>query len=127
MKALLDTNFLMIPGEFGVDILSELLNLGYTEIFTLDLVIDELKKLSVGQERKSRNARIGLEFIRKGEIIVLKSEEQKTDDEIFRLAKTKEYVACTQDKELIKRIKRAGMRFISLRQGKYLIEAGKVM
>lgn len=127
MKALLDTNFLMIPGEFGVDILSELLNLGYTEVFTLDLVIGELKKLSVGRDKKSRNARIGMEFIRKGEVVVLESEKEKADDEIFRLAKTKEYVACTQDKELINKIKRAGLRFISLRQGKYLTEAGKVM
>ncbi len=125
MKALLDTNFLMIPGEFGVDILSELLNLGYTEIFTLDLVVGELNKLAVGRDRKSRNARIGLEFIRKGEVVVLKAEEEKADDEIFRLAKTKEYVACTQDKGLIKRIKKAKLRFISLRQGKYLIEAGR--
>ncbi|UCC91421.1 MAG: hypothetical protein JSV39_03870 [Candidatus Aenigmatarchaeota archaeon] len=125
MKALLDTNFLMIPGEFGTDVLSKLLDLGYTEVFTLDLVIGELNKLAVGRDRKSRNARIGLEFIRKGEIIVLKSEKEKADDEILRLAKTKEYIACTQDRELIKRIKKANLRFIMLRQGKYLVESGK--
>ncbi|MEE9323746.1 MAG: PIN domain-containing protein [Candidatus Aenigmarchaeota archaeon] len=125
MKALLDTNFLMLPGEFGGDVLSNLLDLGYTEVVAPDLVIGELEKLSVGKGKKSRNARIGLEFIRKGEVIVLKAEERNTDDEIFRLAKTKEYIACTQDRELINRIKRAGLRFITLRQGKYLVESGK--
>ncbi len=127
MKALLDTNFLMIPGKFGTDVLSKLLDLGYTEVFTLDLVIDELKKLSVGKGTDARNARIGLEFIRKGGVIILKAEGKRTDDEILRFAKTKKYIACTQDKELIKRIKKAGLRFITLRQGKYLVESGKVM
>lgn len=125
MKALLDANFLMIPGEFGVDILSELLNIGYTEVFTLDLVVGELKKLSVGEGKKSRSARIGLEFIRKGGVVILNAEEEKTDDEILRLAKSKEYAACTQDKDLIKRIKKSGGRFITLRQEKYLIESGR--
>lgn len=125
MKALLDTNFLMLPGKFGVDILSELLNLGYTEVFTLDLVIGELKRLFVGRGENSRNAKIGLEFIRKGGVIILKTMERQTDDEILRFAKTKQYIACTQDKGLINRIKRAGLRFITLRQGKYLVESGK--
>jgi rRNA-processing protein FCF1 len=125
MKALLDTNFLMIPGKFGVDILSELLNIGYTEVFTLDLVIEELKRLFVGRGENSRNAKIGLEFIRKGGVIILKTRERQTDDEILRFARTKQYIACTQDKGLINRIKRANLRFITLRQGKYLVESGK--
>jgi len=123
MKALLDTNFLMIPGGFGVDILSELLGLGYSEVFTTDLVVAELEKLSVNRGKEGRNARIGLEFIRKGEVVVLKAEEEKTDDDILRLAKTKEYVACTQDRGLIKRLKISGLPFVTLRQGKYLIES----
>jgi len=125
MKALLDTNFLMIPGEFRVDILSELLALGYTEVFTIDLVVRELEKLAVSRGREGRNARIGLEFIRKGGVIVLKAGSERTDDEIFRLAKTKEYIACTQDRGLIKRIRKAGLQFITLRQGKYLVESKK--
>jgi len=123
MKALLDTNFLMIPGEFGVDILSELLGLGYTEVFTIDLVILELERLAVSKGKEGRSARIGMEFIRKGEVIVLKAGSERTDEEILRLAKTKEYIACTQDKELIKRIQHEGLPFITLRQGKYLTES----
>ncbi len=125
MKALLDTNFLMIPGEFRVDILSELLALGYTEVFTIDLVVRELEKLAVSRGKEGRNARIGLEFIRKGGVIVLKAGSERTDDEILRLAKTKEYIACTQDRGLIKRIRKAGLQFITLRQGKYLVESKK--
>jgi rRNA-processing protein FCF1 len=123
MKALLDTNFFMIPGEFGVDILSELLGLGYTEVFTTDLVILELKRLAVSKGKEGRNARIGLEFVRKGEVVILKAGRERTDDEILRLAKTREYIACTQDKDLIKRIHKEGLPFITLRQGKYLVES----
>ena len=125
MKALMDTNFLMIPGEFGVDILSELLNLGYTEVFTIDLVINELKKLSVGKDKRARNARIGLEFIRKGEVVILKTRGINADDEIVKLAKTKKYIVCTQDKGIIAKIKDLPGRFITLRQGKYLVESMK--
>lgn len=123
MKALLDTNFLMIPGEFGVDILSELLSLGYTEVFTLDLVILELERLAVNKGKAGRSARIGLEFIRKGGVVILKGESKRTDDEILRLAKTREYIACTQDKGLIKRLKDLSLPFITLRQGRYLVES----
>ncbi|NIP40613.1 MAG: hypothetical protein GTN37_02800 [Candidatus Aenigmarchaeota archaeon] len=125
MKALLDTNFLMIPGEFGVDILSQLLGLGYTEVFTIELVIRELERLAVSKGKEGRNARIGLEFIRKGEVVILKAGGWKADDEILRLAKTKEYIACTQDKGLIKRLKDSALPFITLRQGKYLTESKK--
>ncbi len=125
MKALLDTNFLMIPGEFKVDILSELLTLGYTEVFTLDLVVRELEKLSRGRGRDARNARIGLEFIRKGGIAILKTEGKSTDEEILKLAKTKGFAVCTQDRELIRKVKEIGGRFVTLRQGKYLVESGK--
>ncbi len=125
MKALLDTNFLMIPGDLGVDILSELLNIGYTEIFTIDLVIQELERLTIGKDRKARNARIGMEFIRKGGVVVLKTNGEYADDVIFEMAKTKEYTACTQDKGLINRIKKQGLRYITLRQSKYLVESGK--
>jgi rRNA-processing protein FCF1 len=113
----------MIPGEFGVDILSQLLDLGYTEVFTIDLVILELERLAVSKGKEGRNARIGLEFIRKGEVVVLKAGRERTDDGILRLAKTKEYIACTQDRDLIKRIQREGLPFITLRQGKYLVES----
>ncbi|MCK5016142.1 MAG: hypothetical protein KAS32_03640 [Candidatus Peribacteraceae bacterium] len=125
MKALLDTNFLMIPGDFKVDILSELLNLGYTEVYTIDLVVAELNKLSTLGGKKARNARIGLEFIHQGGIVVLKAKADYADDEIVDLAKTKKYVACTQDKGLINRLKRGGLIYITLHQKKYLVESGR--
>jgi rRNA-processing protein FCF1 len=125
MKALLDTNFLMVPGEFNVDVLSDLLNLGYSEVYTIDLVVIELEKLSVGGGKKARSARIGLKFVSDGGIVVLKAEESYADDEIVRLAKTKKYVACTQDKGLINKLRRENLRYVTLHHKKYLVESGR--
>jgi rRNA-processing protein FCF1 len=126
MRALLDTNFLMIPGEFRVDIFSELLSLGYIDVFTLDLVVKELEKFSTKGGKVSRAARLALELIRNCDVTVLKTKGDVTqvDSEIFRLAREKGYVICTQDRDLIKKINEAGMRFVTLRQGKYLVETG---
>jgi len=124
MKALLDTNFLMIPGEFGVDIISELMNLGYIEMFTLDVVVNELEKLSAKGGKTSRSARIATELVKSG-ITVLKTSERmtETDGEMLRLAR-KGYVVCTQDSGLISKIRGEGLRFITMRQKKYLVETG---
>ncbi|MEM5872070.1 MAG: DNA-binding protein [Candidatus Aenigmatarchaeota archaeon] len=125
MKALLDTNFLMIPGEFKVDIFSHLINLGYIEFYTLDLVVKELEKLSTKGGKTSRAARLALEMIKQCGVNVLKSKGKGNVDEIMlKLAKERGFVICTQDKELISKIKAEGMRYITLRQNKYLVESG---
>ena len=127
MKALLDTNFLMIPGEFRVDIISGLTGLGYIEFFTLDLVIRELEKFSTRGGKVAKCARIALEIIRNCGVTVLetKGDVTRVDDEIFRLARSKNYVVCTQDRELMQKAKAAGLRYITLRQNKYLVESGE--
>jgi hypothetical protein len=127
MKALLDTNFLMIPGEFKIDIISELTSLGYIEFYTLDLVVRELEKFSTRGGKISRHARVAIEIIRNCGVTVLetKGDLMRVDDEIFRLARTGNFVVCTQDRELMGKIKANGMRFITLRQNKFLVESGE--
>ena len=44
MKFLLDTNFLMIPGKFKVDVFSELEKFGKPELYTVSAVVRELEK-----------------------------------------------------------------------------------
>jgi hypothetical protein len=126
MKALLDTNFLMIPVEFKVDIISGLMHLGYIEIFTLDLVVHELEKFSTKGGKAAKAARVALEIVRNSGVVVLhtKGDLKRVDEEILRLAKAKSYAVCTQDRELLHKAKAAGLRFITLRQNKYLVESG---
>ncbi|MFH1236836.1 MAG: DNA-binding protein [Candidatus Aenigmatarchaeota archaeon] len=126
MKALLDTNFLMIPVEFRVDIISGLMSLGYIEIFTLDLVVAELEKFSVKGGKIAKASRVALQIVRNSGVVVLqtKGDLKRVDDEILRLAKTNGYAVCTQDQELLQTAKAAGLRCITLRQKRYLVETG---
>jgi len=68
MKFLLDTNFLMIPGKFRVDIFKEMEKFGKPEFFTLDLVVKELGKLSKGKGRNAFCAKLGISFIQEKDI-----------------------------------------------------------
>ncbi len=110
-KAILDTNFLLIPSKFRVDIFSELEKFGKPDLYTLDLVIKELEKIKGGK--------LALKLIEAKKIKTLKSAELKADKELLRLSK-KGYIICTQDRELIKKITSSGGKVISMRQKKYL-------
>ncbi|HUV79730.1 MAG TPA: PIN domain-containing protein, partial [Candidatus Bathyarchaeia archaeon] len=44
-EVIVDTNALLIPGEFGVDIFEELARLGYVHIIVPKMVLTELDRL----------------------------------------------------------------------------------
>ena len=119
MKFLLDTNFLMIPGKFKVDVFSELEKFGKPELYTVSAVVRELEKLSKSGGDKP-HAKLGLELLRKKGVEVLQTDGYDADMELERTAVEEDFVVCTQDKELIKRLKKEEIRVISLRQKKYL-------
>ncbi len=121
MKFLLDTNFLMIPGKFKIDIFRELKDFGKVYLYTLDSVVHELEKLSKGRGRDSRNARLAIHMIKKEGVRILHVEAKNTDEGIKKLAEKGYFTVCTADKELIKSLKGMGARIIYLRQGKYLV------
>ena len=121
MKVLLDANFLMIPGKFKVDVFQELQMFGRPELFTLDKVIKELEKIARDRSQDSMHARMGLFLVDSKGISVIKSKSGSTDKELGRIAKAGDYVVCTQDRELIKILRKMSVKVISLRQRKYLI------
>jgi len=120
MRFLLDTNFLLIPGRFRIDVFRELEKFGKPELFTLNLVVSELTALSSGGGRDSANARLALTLIEEKHIHVIVSGGSDTDSEIERIASEEDFVVCTQDRELQKRLKREGILVISLRQKGFL-------
>jgi rRNA-processing protein FCF1 len=119
MKFLLDANFLMIPGKFKADIFQELEKFGKPELFTIDLVMKELSKLSKGKGKDAFSAKLGIYFIQERDIGILETEGKNADSEMLALA-GKGFTVCTQDRALISKIKRKGFRAVFLRQGKYL-------
>ena len=121
-KLVIDTNFLMIPYKFRVDIFSEfsrVCSFNY-ELFVIEKTIDELRSIIQKQSGKDRKAAefalklIGLKNIKK-----IASKENNVDSSILQIA-GKDVVVATQDGFLRKQLFEKGASVIWLRQKKYL-------
>jgi rRNA-processing protein FCF1 len=117
MKIILDTNFLISSINFKVDVFSELRG---NDIFTLDNVIEELKKISTGKGKDSISARIALKLIKRKGLKILKSKEKETDLSLLNYGK-RGYVIATQDLNLKNKLKKIRAKFIYIRQKKYVM------
>jgi len=129
MKFLLDTNFLMIPGQFRVDIYEQLRGFGPADLYVTELSVRELDKLAMGHGRNAANARVALMLMRKEGIKIIPSGKTSTsrlrgqsaaDEAIRRIAKREGMVVCTADKALKASLRKRGIRVVVLRQRKYL-------
>ena len=124
MKVLLDTNALMVPEQFGVDIFSEMLRLGYIEYIVPGPVLRELRYLTEKADKGHDKlaARIGLSLAEQCRII---SSEVDADAALEKHAILEDAAVFTNDRELKKRLIRKGITVIYLRQGRYLEAAKK--
>ncbi|MCD6414020.1 MAG: hypothetical protein J7L23_00135 [Candidatus Diapherotrites archaeon] len=112
VRVLLDTNFLTLPQQFHVDIVEEIkFQIPSAELATISPVIDELRELPTGG--------VGLELIRKGLVKTIPA-TGKADDALLERALGDHAVVCTNDKELRKRLRSAGVPVMYLRGRKKL-------
>ena len=124
-KIIFDTNFLLVPIQFKVDVFSEvgrICDFNY-QLCILDKSINELENIIKSQKGKSkRAAKIALQLIKAKNIKIISTKdiEGSADDSIVELANKDEHIVATLDKELKKRLKQKGVSLISLRQKKYL-------
>ena len=123
-KVILDTNFLLIPGQFKVDIFTEIgqiLNEPF-ELCVVDKSIAELNRLAAAGKEKDRfAAKLALALAIQKNLKTLHSFGNKSaDDIIVKEADANTYIA-TQDKALRERVKEKGAKIIGLRQQKYLM------
>ncbi len=117
-KVVLDSNFLLLPFQFRIDIFAELdklLDVRY-EVYVTKGVIEELKKI------KSRHAKGALSVANKLRVI---ETEGSVDEALLKLA-SKEVIIATNDKFLKEKIKNKGAPVIYLRQRKYLAIDGYI-
>lgn len=123
---ILDTNFLMIPERWGVDIFDEfdrIINKKY-RLVVPEAVLKELEQLKKhGNAEEKKAAKIGLELASKAEKIPSK---MTADREILRLAGKMECVVATNDKELKNSLRKKGVPVIYLRQTSHLSIVGKI-
>lgn len=117
MKIILDTNFLLLPAQFKIDIFQELKN---NELIIFDLAIRELKKIARSKGKAGINANIALKLIKNKKIKIIKA-RGKVDKAIIDYAKNFNCWVATNDKKLIKALKKNEIKIIRLRQKKFLV------
>ncbi len=113
-KVIIDTNGLMIPGQFGVDIFSELKRLGFDSCVVPRASVRELEKIySQGHGKDRVAAKIALSLLDQCTVI---EKEGYADDIIAEMAIDAGAACLTNDTELKKRLCSKGVTIIHLRE-----------
>ena len=122
MKFLLDTNFLMVPGQFRVDVYDQLRQMGPAELYVSELSVKELDRLAKKRGRNAACARVAMLLLRReGVKVVPAGREKHADDAIRHMAVTKGMAVCTADRALKASLLRRKVPVVVLRQRKYLV------
>jgi hypothetical protein len=118
-RAVLDSNFLLIPFQFNVDVFRELdrvLERRYRAYVT-DGVLRELRRLRGREGRAALRLAARLPVIETGG-------GGDVDAALMRLAMEGNTIICTNDKILIEKLRGKGLPVVYLRQRKYLVLEG---
>ena len=121
-KILLDTNFILIPAKFRVDIYAEIGRIMDTpyEIYVLDKSLDELESIIETQKGKEKAAaRLGKAILKAKKPKTLKTTSKDYVDNI--ILGLDGYIVATLDHDLRAKLKKRGVRTIVLRQKRYLV------
>ena len=116
----LDTNMLLVPYQFGVDVLEEIQRLlPGTKVYTIPQVIRELEEI---ERRGGLHERLGVRVARKllERVEVLRVDESLPTDSVLVELAREGYVVATNDKQLKKRVWEVGGYVISLRERNHL-------
>lgn len=122
-KILCDTNFLLIPLRFGVDIFSESDNAlnDICSFYVSSRVMNEIKLLRKDAKPSfDKELLFALKMAEKC-TIVEDSSELLVDDSLIQLAKEKKMALGTTDSELRKKARAEGVKVVYLRQRRYLL------
>jgi len=125
IQVILDTNFLLIPAQFSVDIFSEIdriMNQKY-ELCVLEKSLDELKRVAETAEsgKDKRAAMLGIAFVAAKKIKPLKAGDKYVDEAILELVERGKHIVATQDMELKRKLKEKGISVITMRKQDHLM------
>ena len=123
-RIIIDTNFLLIPYQFKVDIFSEInrvCSFSY-ELYIVDKTIQELEKIVNKQTGKNKKAAaLGMIFLGQRIKGRIKAGELTVDEAILKQAsKSKGCIVATQDAELKRKLKKKGVPLIVLKAKSHL-------
>jgi len=121
VRVLLDTNALLMPAQFRVDLYDELLALfGDFEPITLEEVVGELSGLSRGRGRDAAAARVGLAMARRSTVVPSGSTAERVDDRVIEYARREGCTVVTNDRQLRKALLGEGIDVVSMRRERTL-------
>ena len=118
-KVLLDTNFLLVPFQFKVNLYEDIQKFG--KPMTLDSCIRELETLARRKTKSGLCAKAALILLRVKNLKIEKS-PYSSDTAVIEYSNTHSCAVATNDRKLIKRLKSNGIRIIRLRQKRLLVE-----
>ncbi|HEC88198.1 MAG TPA: hypothetical protein ENI52_02660 [Thermoplasmata archaeon] len=113
----LDTNALMMPYQYGINIEKELTRLlGICRIIVPRTVVEEIEKLSEEEGKIGRAAKLGLSIIKKRGFRLMETENMG-DDGVLETAIKMDAAILTNDKELKNKARELNLPIIYLRGG----------
>lgn len=115
MDVLLDTNFLLDAAKYRIDVFSELKN-----PVTLDSCVKELEKIARSRKNDAVHAKIALGMLGSKNIKIIKTSAQG-DESVKNYAMENKCAVATNDRELIKSLKKLNIKVIRFRQKKFLM------
>ncbi len=125
LKVILDSNFLLIPSEFKIDIFEGMMNLlnQRYEPTILSSTLHELQTIGQkGPPKLRKQAQIALKLAERCQMVkVERSKDETNDDVIIRIAVEWRSPVATNDRELRKRLRNQNIPVIFLR-GKSRLE-----
>ncbi len=121
VRVLLDTNALLMPAQFGIDLYDELMGLfGDFEPITLEEVVGELSGLARGRGRDAAAARVGLAMARRSTVVPSGSAAEHVDDRVIEYARRERCIVVTNDRELRNALLREGIGVVAMRRARTL-------
>ena len=121
---LLDTNFLLAPHRFHVDIFTEIETAlqDKVEFVVTTTVLDEIDKLIKESNPKFRKElQLAKTFSKQCRVIqVLLRPGESVDDSLVRVAEDGNYIVATSDINLRRMLRKAGVKTLALRQRRYI-------
>ena len=121
VRVLLDTNALLMPVQFRIDLYDELMGLfGDFEPITLEEVVGELSGLARGRGRDAAAARVGLALARRSTVVPSESAAEHVDDRVIEYARREGCSVVTNDRELRNALLREGIDVVSMRRARTL-------
>ncbi len=115
---ILDTNFLLLPFQFKIDILRELdylIEVSHRYVIS-SKTLEELRRLGASVGKDGMAARLALKMIEanKDKIESVKN-DMDVDEWIVEYATSSNAIVCTNDKELRKRLKRLHVKVVAMK------------